>query len=563
MVNLSSHLLSPAWNLSGRDWAEAISRFDGLSCGEISRKQAVVTCTEAIHSCGKSSKWRRAVSLLLVLQRKELADLVCYNSTLGACQKDGEWFRGLWLLNSIAAKLVPDIISFNSFISGCQGHWSVALDCLSGLLENQGNKLVPNVVTYSSVMKACEKSSWFVALSILDTMLEMMVLPNAVSYTTALSACAQEGRWDIAICLLESMATWQVNKNIISYNAAISACGIDGNWMLALTLLSAMDSDSLVPDVIGYNAALSACAGSWLVALHLYGIHMGARRVVRDPISSHSVLDVLRDKRETNKRAKNVGRWWFASCILKEMRRWELQQDSWSCSLSISSGAQSWLKALGVLSEMGQASIQLNSMNLSSALSCTEKCGWTMALAMLRSSQVDAVVCNGVLGILDCAEQWLPALLLVDSMRNSNKTPSTVTLTMAAAACKASKWLAAQAALSGIRELEIEQDVFSCSSCISMFEKCKNWAHAFDLVGSMSQDGIPLNLISYNSFLGALRSQKWTFVLNLFSEMGSRSLLPDEISYNGVISACEAVCGGKEVLSQFAELCAKKMRDMR
>ena len=50
---------------------------------------------------------------------------------------------------------------------------------------------------------------------------------------------------------------------------------------------------------------------------------------------------------------------------------------------------------------------KFSSMNLSSVLSSRERCGWPTAVAMLKSSQVDTVICNGILSVLAHADQWL------------------------------------------------------------------------------------------------------------------------------------------------------------
>ena len=546
-----------AWNVrnvrkgKGRHWTEAINRFDEFEqfdqfAGTSGDMERTVTCTEAIHSSGKVSEWQTAVSLLMCLQRKDLADLLCYNSTIGACQKSLQWSAGLRLLSWMAAKLVPDIISFNSFISGCHGRWFVALDFLNGLLKkqrHQSDKLVPNVVTYSSAINACEKDSWFVTLSILDMMRKMMILPNAVSYTSAISACAQEGWWDIAVCLLTSMVAFQVDRNIISYNTAISACGTVGNWSLALVLLSEMEGDILLPDVISYNAAISACAGSWFVAVqHLSG--MRSHRIVSDSISYHSLLDVCRGRDADDSFNES---WLVASQALQEMRRWKQQQDSITYAIgSLSICAErcgGWAIAWSMLSNMRNATVEFSSMNLSSVLSSRERCGWPTAVAMLKSSQVDTVVCNGILSVLAHADQWLVSLVLLDDMLSSRKNRNVITSISVTAACKTSTWLMAQGALSQISSLQVEGNVVSCSSQISMCERCNEWENALELLRIMSQNGTLLNLIAGNSLLGTLRAQEWTLVWSLFGALGSRSLLPDEISYNGVISACESsVC---------------------
>ncbi|CAE8653989.1 unnamed protein product [Polarella glacialis] len=65
-----------------------------------------------------------------------------------------------------------------------------------------------------------------------------------------------------ALNLLSLMPDARVVPNAITYNAAISACSKGGQWQLELTLLSRMPDARVVPDEITYNAAISLCERS-------------------------------------------------------------------------------------------------------------------------------------------------------------------------------------------------------------------------------------------------------------------------------------------------------------
>lgn len=52
------------------------------------------------------------------------------------------------------------------------------------------------------------------------------VIPNAISYTSAISACGDSGQLNEALALLREMPSVGVALDVFSYSAAITACRI-------------------------------------------------------------------------------------------------------------------------------------------------------------------------------------------------------------------------------------------------------------------------------------------------------------------------------------------------
>ncbi|CAE7819105.1 unnamed protein product, partial [Symbiodinium sp. CCMP2456] len=70
---------------------------------------------------------------------------------------------------------------------------------------------------------------WQVALQVLQTFSRFAVLPDAISTSAAISACAKQGQWRTALQLL--VASWaRLPLDDICFNAAISACATAGEW---------------------------------------------------------------------------------------------------------------------------------------------------------------------------------------------------------------------------------------------------------------------------------------------------------------------------------------------
>lgn len=56
--------------------------------------------------------------------------------------------------------------------------------------------LAPNAIIYSTVISACERSDqWQRAVGLLRTMREDGILPVTITYNTVISACGKSGQW--------------------------------------------------------------------------------------------------------------------------------------------------------------------------------------------------------------------------------------------------------------------------------------------------------------------------------------------------------------------------------
>lgn len=63
------------------------------------------------------------------------------------------------------------------------------------------------------------------------------VAPDVVTFSTAISACADGREWKQALLLLREIPATGALPNKISYNAVIAACGKGHQWKAALGLL--------------------------------------------------------------------------------------------------------------------------------------------------------------------------------------------------------------------------------------------------------------------------------------------------------------------------------------
>ena len=111
----------------------------------------------------------------------------------------------------------------------------------------QGDLLLPDLITYNSAISCCDFGGyWQVAIELLSNMEQRRKVADVITLSTAVSVCAKGGQWQYALHLLS--ATWNISPNIIAFNAAITACEKGLQWQLALSFFHSMD---LSPDFTG------------------------------------------------------------------------------------------------------------------------------------------------------------------------------------------------------------------------------------------------------------------------------------------------------------------------
>ncbi|CAE8596782.1 unnamed protein product, partial [Polarella glacialis] len=90
--------------------------------------------------------------------------------------------------------------------------------------------------------------------------------PGSTIIWAAAIVVLKDGQWHLALSIMNSMPDMRLLPSEISYGALICACDKGGQWQPALGLLSAMTDLRVIPDVMSYSAAIGACergAGCW------------------------------------------------------------------------------------------------------------------------------------------------------------------------------------------------------------------------------------------------------------------------------------------------------------
>jgi hypothetical protein len=143
----------------------------------------------------------------------------------------------------------PPLRVFNTVVNACEicdEHelTLLVLDAMRKTHETDGN-----IITFNIALKRLAKLGNVAGCEgIIIGMLQQQVEPTVVSYTTAIAACALEGKKNptIAYEWMKRMRSRNVMPNVISYNTALAAC-LDGK--LTSTMLGSKIASEMLLDV--------------------------------------------------------------------------------------------------------------------------------------------------------------------------------------------------------------------------------------------------------------------------------------------------------------------------
>ncbi|CAM9882463.1 unnamed protein product [Ectocarpus sp. 12 AP-2014] len=269
----------------------------------------VFTFTTAITACGKAGQWERALDLLEEmggggggddgLRRRRTGvpiapDVASINAAISACARAGQWESALGLLGRMAAQAGGGLIG--SSVGGVssdddddeeQGDaaassaaFSSATAAARDLRASSGRdssrdatKGVGRAAAAGAAGGTGGGAAWPAA--------------DAVSFNSAMEACAIAGRWQEGTALLPRMLEVGVRPDVCSYGGHLACLRAGGQWQRAVEVLDEMtkaaakagtgiggsgeEAAGVSPDLGCYAAVISTLgeAGRWKQALDL------------------------------------------------------------------------------------------------------------------------------------------------------------------------------------------------------------------------------------------------------------------------------------------------------
>ncbi|CAJ1447857.1 unnamed protein product, partial [Effrenium voratum] len=215
---------------------------------------------------------------------------------------------------------------------------------------------------------------------------------------------------------------------------------------------------------------------------------------------------------------------------------------SYNATISACEKCGQWQSALLLFQRMAEAQIRRSVVSYNACLSSLEKGQqWRKALGFFGSMLTgklspDVITYNATISSCEKGGQWQRAVALLGAMPKAKVTPSAITYNAAISSCKADgHWQLALALLTAMPRAKLKPDLISYNAALSTFERLGQWHHALRLLGHMRKSSVRPNVRTYNSAIRSCENGPWQVALDLFGR-----LVPDELSFNGVIGACRS-----------------------
>ena len=529
-----------------------------------------------------AEEWQRGLALLAHLEEQGTgASAKAYGAVIGACGRSARWLLGLELLASLLARRVQqDVTVCTAAMRSCglARQWRQALALLSQALACS---LQVDLIAYNTAASALERGSqWQRVLELLQDLEAASCPGDKITFSSAMGACGKQGLWQTTLHLLESMQRMHVQGDLRMYTAVISACGAGRRWREAVGLLTDFGALSLQPDVVAYTAAIQSCTQGteWEQALSLMN-QMLSHRLQADLFMYNSIMN-----------AGVEGKQWLLAVDLLRSLRGSLQGDAYTysiCLCAFECGGQ-WKQAVALVDSLGNQRL-LTTAVLNSVIPSLR---WSSALAMwallaCRNLKPDGITPVAIFGACEKGGKWRQATTFLLEMDRGRLKPTLSAYTAAMGACKVEaseeSWLPALLLLTSLRHRTLQGDdvstnyvMASCagsgrwaealavpfeedvdiSTCNTRIGACAKWQDAIALYNAMLRSRLTPDLVSYSTAIGACkRGEQWLQALVLLAELkGTRQV--DAMAYTATIGACAGGAQWQIALCLLAEACS-------
>eukprot|EP00439_Symbiodinium_sp_Y106_P052246 s2183_g6.t13 len=268
---------------STRKWHSALTTL--RSCDNLGLPAGVTAYNAALSF---SPPWNGALSLLRHTARRVRRDIITFNSAASALQLN--LWRQLYMI-------WPWLLGIGFFLAGQFRSSCGAAGCHQLRFHAWGFHEKPSMGADGPA--GLMGFDWQLSVHLLQSTLQVALVPDETSYASALDAFANG--WDAAIQLLMQPNS---RRSAHAYASLLNLCDrVDWRlppkpWQQALQLLGAARRDSAV-DTFCANALINVCAKAlqWQHALALLVELFGAEQLQQNIVSFNAVLDAARTAR--------------------------------------------------------------------------------------------------------------------------------------------------------------------------------------------------------------------------------------------------------------------------
>eukprot|EP00210_Caulerpa_lentillifera_P002006 g1923.t1 len=351
--------------------------------------------------------------------------------------------------------------------------------------------------------------------------------PREQAFTSLIKLCGSCGEWQKAIEIFEAMhMIGNVRPNTYTYSALIAACSTSGQWQKALEVYELMKVMSLTdsncrPNKVTFCAIISACEKG--------GFYERALKVFQEMILAGVPVDEwsLRAALSSCQKTRN---WNFAQQIL-------LYLQNYKTSIMV---PQTLVKASSLEELRHTVSLWLSTKNGHERHPVVNPLQQNLPAHQqdLKSSPASAEV-----DLVAREEQTNKDSVEVGTTKASTRAPWDMdTLKSVIFKAKAGTGEVADA----LKSCTFVPRAQAFTTLINLCGRMREWEKAIEIFESMEQiRGVKPNTYTYSALIAACSSSgEWDKALAIFRDMKRNSLVnpdcaPNEVTYSTVITACQ------------------------
>ncbi|CAK9064649.1 unnamed protein product [Durusdinium trenchii] len=180
---------------------------------------------------------------------------------------------------------------------------------------------------------------------------------------------------------------------------------------------------------------------------------------------------------------------------------------------------------------------------------------WLLDESLSRGSEADVVSYNSAILGYERAHLWCLALQQFSEITLARMAPATASFNSVMGACA---WDSVSAPkvfqlLQELRDLQLRPTEITYTAAIKACEMCKDWLGALELLQKMRADQLKANCFVLTALMGVFKETRfWRDAVHTFAVLQSGQV-PNVVSYNAVISACERSSSWSQALDCFFE----------
>ncbi|PKA54085.1 Pentatricopeptide repeat-containing protein [Apostasia shenzhenica] len=543
--------------------ADALSTVDLMS--ERGIPPDLRTYTFLLRSCIRCRDLRQGRVLHRRILLSDLPlDSVVFNSLITLYSKCGVWDSAVRIFNQMASQ--RDIVSWTALISSAVGN-KMESRALSIFIEMLEQGFIPNEFTISSVSHACSNPQFIeIGRVILGFALKTGFLKHNASVSGALIDMFAKSR---DLTSARKVFDAMLEKNAVIWTLLITRYSQHGLGRNALKLFVEMISDDFNPDQFSISSAISACTDLDSVRLgqqlHSLSIRAG---LVSDVCVSCSLVDMyakcskngsMDDSRRVfdNMPDQNVMSW--TAIISGYVQSGKYDDEAITLFLKMMEGRvrpnhftySSILKACSNLSnaDLGQ---QIYAQVIKFGLASVNVVGNSLVTMFASSSRMEEArkafealyeknlvsynaLVDGYVKNSNSEEAF--EIFHQSDFRDLGSSPFTFASLLSAAA-SIGVMSKGQKLHGQVLKMGFECDICICNALISMYSRCGNIDDASLVFFEMRNH----NVISWTSMIaGFAKNGDANSALQLFNDMVSAGITPNDVTYTAVLSACSHV----------------------